>query len=88
MERRREVHGVHRLQVGCYGSPAQGVATMPFPLIPTMLAIGFVLVWVLIVGMLLRDGQFASRRERESQPQILPMPPARHHKKSRMRAAS
>jgi hypothetical protein len=75
---------------------------MPFPLIPTTLAIGFLLVWVLIVGMLFRDGQLASRRERESEPNLLPLPmrrtPAtragnvprmkRVYKKSAVRAAS
>lgn len=59
---------------------------MPFPLIPTTLAVGFLLVWLLIVGMLLRDGQVASRRERDSH--ILPMPRQREYKKRRMRAAS
>jgi hypothetical protein len=74
---------------------------MPFPLIPTTLAIGFLLVWVLIVGMLLRDGQLASRRERESRPELLPLPlnwtqarskrtrqMKRGYKKSAVRAAS
>jgi hypothetical protein len=75
---------------------------MPFPLIPSTLAIGFLLVWVLIVGMLLRDGQLASRHERESRPELFPLPlnraaPARskrgrqmnpRYKKSTVRAAS
>ncbi|HJQ81322.1 MAG TPA: hypothetical protein VJ828_15280 [Lacipirellulaceae bacterium] len=59
---------------------------MPFPLIPTALAIGFLLMWVLIAGMLFRDGQLAARRERESN--VFAMPPRRDHKKPRMRAAS
>ena len=39
---------------------------MPFPLIPTALGICFFLVWAFIGGMILRDGQLAARRERES----------------------
>jgi hypothetical protein len=61
---------------------------MPFPLIPTALAVGFLLMWVLIGGMLFRDGQLAARRERESHLHILPLPPRRDYKKSRVRAAS
>jgi hypothetical protein len=59
---------------------------MPFPFIPTALAVGFLLMWVLIGGMLFRDGQLAARRERESE--ILLLPPRRDYKKSRVRAAS
>lgn len=61
---------------------------MPFPLIPTALAVGFLLMWALIGGMLFRDGQLAARRERESQLHILPMPKQRDYTKSRVRAAS
>jgi hypothetical protein len=61
---------------------------MPFPLIPTALAVGFLLMWVLIAGMLLRDGQLAARRERESRSHILPLPKHRDYKNSRVRAAS
>jgi hypothetical protein len=66
---------------------------MPFPLIPTALAIGFLVMWVLIAGMLLRDGQLAARREREAQSHILPLPrraamPRRNNRKPRVRAAS
>jgi hypothetical protein len=50
---------------------------MPFPLIPTSLAIGFLLVWAFIVGMLLRDGQLASRRERSPDTDVLPLPARR-----------
>ena len=84
MERRREVHGVYRLK----SVATTRVVPMPFPLIPTALAVGFLLIWVLICGMLFRDGQLAARRERESEPQILPLLPKRHHKNSRVRAAS
>jgi hypothetical protein len=38
---------------------------MPFPFIPTALGISFFLMWALIGGMILRDGQLAARRERE-----------------------
>jgi hypothetical protein len=38
---------------------------MPFSLIPTVLGVSFALVWLFIGGMILRDGQFAVRRERE-----------------------
>ena len=75
---------------------------MPFPLIPTALAVGFLLMWVLIGAMLFRDGQLAVRRERESEWHVLPLPPGRAamahsartrrsklaYKKSRLRAAS
>jgi hypothetical protein len=61
---------------------------MPFPLIPTALAVGFLLMWVLIGGLLFRDGQLAARRERESESHILPLAPNRNFKKSRVRAAS
>jgi hypothetical protein len=39
---------------------------MPFPLIPTMLLLGFLLVWAFIGGMILRDAQRASQDENES----------------------
>jgi len=45
---------------------------MPFPMIPTVLGMCFLLVWALIGGMILRHGQIAARRERESH--ILPLP--------------
>jgi hypothetical protein len=38
---------------------------MPFPFIPTALGISFFLMWALIGGMILRDGQLAAQRERE-----------------------
>jgi len=38
---------------------------MPFSLIPTVLGVSFALVWLFIGAMILRDGQFAVRRERE-----------------------
>jgi uncharacterized membrane protein YciS (DUF1049 family) len=50
---------------------------MPFPLIPTVLAVGFLLVWILIGGMMLRDGQRAACRERELDTNILPIGPNR-----------
>jgi hypothetical protein len=59
---------------------------MPFPFIPTALAVGFLLMWALIGAMLFRDGQIAARRERESH--VFPMPSRRDYKKPRMRAAS
>ena len=75
---------------------------MPFPLIPTALAVGFLLMWVLIGALLFRDGQLAARRERESLSHTLPLPPNRAagarcansqrarptYKKSHVRAAS
>jgi len=36
---------------------------MPFPLIPTALAVCFLLMWALIAGMIFRDGQLAARRD-------------------------
>jgi hypothetical protein len=38
---------------------------MPFSLIPTVLGVSFAFVWLFIGGMILRDGQFAVRRDRE-----------------------
>jgi hypothetical protein len=38
---------------------------MPFPLIPTALGVSFLLIWVFIAGMILRDGQLTAQRERE-----------------------
>lgn len=38
---------------------------MPFSLIPAILGACFAFVWLFIGGMILRDGQFAVRRERE-----------------------
>jgi hypothetical protein len=61
---------------------------MPFPFIPTALAVGFLLMWALIGGLLFRDGQLAARRERERELEIFPLPARRDHKKSRVRAAS
>ena len=75
---------------------------MPFPLIPTALAIGFLLVWVLIGGLMFRDGQLAMRRDREFDANVLPLASNRaasarsaharrmkpDYKKSRVRAAS
>jgi hypothetical protein len=39
---------------------------MPFSFIPTVLGVGFVLIWIFIGGMILRDGQFAVRRDQET----------------------
>jgi hypothetical protein len=41
---------------------------MPFSLIPAVLGVSFALVWLFIGGIILRDGQFAVRREREFGP--------------------
>jgi hypothetical protein len=40
--------------------------SMPFTLIPTALGICFCLVWVLICGMIFRDGQIAAQQDRDS----------------------
>jgi len=40
---------------------------MPFTLIPAALGICFCLVWVLICGMIFRDGQLAAQEDRDSQ---------------------
>lgn len=39
---------------------------MPFSIIPTVLSVCFLLVWIFIGGMVLRDGHFAARREFET----------------------
>ena len=39
---------------------------MPFSLIPTVLGACFALIWMFIAAIVVRDGQFAVRRERES----------------------
>jgi uncharacterized membrane protein YciS (DUF1049 family) len=41
---------------------------MPLTLIQTVLGLGFTLIWVFIGAMILRDGQFAIRNEREMRP--------------------
>ena len=56
---------------------------MPFPLIPTVLGMCFLLVWAFIAGMILRQGQIAARRERELDGHILPLNRSR---KARTRA--
>lgn len=38
---------------------------MPFQLIPAVLGTSFVLIWVFICGMILRDSQREARREHE-----------------------
>jgi hypothetical protein len=38
---------------------------MPLTLIQTVLGVAFALIWAFIGAMILRDGQFAVRRERE-----------------------
>jgi hypothetical protein len=46
---------------------------MPFPLIPTVLALCFLLMWALIAGMIFRDGQLAVRRDRDWDGDVIPM---------------
>jgi hypothetical protein len=48
---------------------------MPFPLIPTALGLCFLLMWVFIGGMILRDGQLNVQSDREIDGNILPLPP-------------
>lgn len=40
---------------------------MPFTFIQIVLGVSFALIWVFIGAMILRDGKFALRDERESQ---------------------
>jgi hypothetical protein len=42
-----------------------GRSPMPLTLIQTVLGVAFALIWIFIGAMILRDGQFAVRRERE-----------------------
>jgi hypothetical protein len=44
---------------------------MPFPLIPTVLALCFLLMWALIAGMIFRDGQLAVRRDRDWEGEVI-----------------
>ena len=46
---------------------------MPFALIPAVLGVCFFLIWAFIGGMILRDGQLAAQRERESNSMLLPL---------------
>ena len=46
---------------------------MPFPFIPAALGICFLLVWVFIGGMILRNAQLAVRRELDADANILPL---------------
>ena len=50
---------------------------MPFPLLPTVLGISFVLIWAFIGAMVVRDSQLAARRESGSEGRILPLLPLR-----------
>lgn len=60
---------------------------MPFPLIPTALGLCFLLVWVLIGGMILRDSQLAVENERDSDLNIvLPMPHGPSQQRGRTRS--
>src|SRR5262245_61581766 len=43
-----------------------GSSPMPFSFIPTVLGACFALVWIFIGAMIVRDGQFAARRDRET----------------------
>jgi hypothetical protein len=54
------------------GGWMQGVVAMPFPFIPTALGLSFLAVWVLIGGMILRQGRLAFRQEREMELHALP----------------
>ncbi len=45
---------------------------MPFALIPTALGLCFLLVWVFIAGMILRDGRLAATGDREIDGRVLP----------------
>jgi len=40
---------------------------MPLSLIQIVLGAGFVVIWVFIAGMIIRDGHFAIRDKRESE---------------------
>jgi hypothetical protein len=57
-----------------------GELSMPFSLIPTALGVCFLLVWTFIGGMMFRDGQLATREERESDVRILPLPISKQRK--------
>jgi hypothetical protein len=46
---------------------------MPFAFIPTALGVCFLLVWAFIGGILLRDGQFATQQDRDTEIGILPL---------------
>jgi hypothetical protein len=54
------------------GGWLQGVVAMPFPFIPTALGLCFLVVWVLIGGMILRQGRLEFRQEREAELHLLP----------------
>jgi hypothetical protein len=61
------------------GAPSQVAVrsnSMPFPLIPTALGLCFFLMWVFIGGMIFRDGQIATRCDREHDGDILPLAPS------------
>jgi hypothetical protein len=56
---------------------------MSFAFIPTALGVCFLLVWTFIGGIILRDGQFASQRERDTEVGILPFTAPRMVKRTR-----
>ena len=53
---------------------------MPFPLIPTALGVCFFLVWAFIGGMIFRDSQLTTRRERDGDIMILPLASTRRRR--------
>jgi hypothetical protein len=48
--------------------------SMPFPFIPGALGVCFLLIWLFIGAMILRDGQLNVQADRDLEDSILPMP--------------
>ena len=46
---------------------------MPLPLIPTVLVVGFALVWAFVGGMILRDTHAAARQVARTESDVLPL---------------
>jgi hypothetical protein len=66
---------------------------MPFALIPTALGVCFLLIWLFIGAVVLRDGQLAAERDRENGPAAPRAFPGRgptkqFRRSARMRAVS
>jgi hypothetical protein len=74
---RRGWHGLPKLRRTDDHQIKRRGAGMPFNIIPAVLGTSFVVIWLFIGGMILRDGQQEARRRRElgahpAHPQLSP----------------
>jgi hypothetical protein len=61
---KRAAHGLRRIRTGSTAAHRrEEFLSMPFPLIPTALGVCFVLMWALVAGIIIHDGQISVRQE-------------------------